>query len=59
MTRCCCCCPHQNAYHGMSLATMGMCGQRTWKQPQPQGFGVHHALNPDPYRGAFGNDGKA
>jgi 4-aminobutyrate aminotransferase-like enzyme len=22
-----------------------------------QGFGVHHALNPDPYRGAFGNDG--
>ncbi len=24
-----------------------------------QGFGVHHALNPDPYRGIFGNDGKA
>jgi hypothetical protein len=24
-----------------------------------QGFGVHHALNPDPYRGVFGNDGKA
>ncbi len=24
-----------------------------------QGFGVHHALNPDPYRGPFGNDGKA
>lgn len=36
---------------------MGTCGQATWKQPMPQGFGVHHALNPDPYRGAFGNDG--
>jgi len=24
-----------------------------------QGFGIHHALNPDPYRGRFGNDGKA
>lgn len=24
-----------------------------------QGFGVHHALNPDPYRGVFGNDGLA
>lgn len=23
-----------------------------------QGFGVHHALNPDPYRGPFGADGK-
>lgn len=24
-----------------------------------QGFGVHHALNPDPYRGVFGDDGHA
>lgn len=23
-----------------------------------QGFGVHHAMNPDPYRGPFGADGK-
>lgn len=22
-----------------------------------QGFGVHHALNPNPYTGNFGNDG--
>lgn len=48
----------RNAYHGMSIGTMGTCGQHTWKQPMPQGFGIHHALNPDPYRGAFGNDGK-
>ncbi len=27
--------------------------------PFAQGFGVHHALNPDPYRGAFANDGPA
>ncbi|KAJ9510182.1 hypothetical protein QJQ45_015654 [Haematococcus lacustris] len=49
----------RNAYHGMSIATMGTCGQHTWKQPMPQGFGIHHALNPDPYRGVFGNDGPA
>lgn len=24
-----------------------------------QNFGVHHALNPDPYRGVFGNNGEA
>ncbi|KAI8475843.1 MAG: alanine-glyoxylate transaminase [Monoraphidium minutum] len=48
----------RNAYHGLSGDTMGLCGQHTWKQPVPQGFGVKHALNPDPYRGAFGNDGK-
>jgi alanine-glyoxylate transaminase/(R)-3-amino-2-methylpropionate-pyruvate transaminase len=48
----------RNAYHGLSGDTMGLCGQHTWKQPLPQGFGVRHALNPDPYRGPFGNDGK-
>eukprot|EP00775_Hariotina_reticulata_P011373 gene11373-11522_t len=48
----------RNGYHGMSEATMGLCGQHTWKQPVPQGFGIRHAMNPDPYRGPFGNDGK-
>jgi len=48
----------RNGYHGMSMETMGLCGQHTWKQPMPQGFGVRHAMNPDPYRGPFGNDGK-
>jgi alanine-glyoxylate transaminase/(R)-3-amino-2-methylpropionate-pyruvate transaminase len=46
----------RNAYHGLSDLTMGACGHGTWKQPVPQGFGVRHALNPDPYRGAFGAD---
>jgi alanine-glyoxylate transaminase/(R)-3-amino-2-methylpropionate-pyruvate transaminase len=47
----------RNCYHGMSPATMGLTAHHTWKYNTPQGFGVHHALNPDPYRGAFGNDG--
>jgi hypothetical protein len=38
---------------------MGMVGQHTWKYPVPQGFGVKHALNPDPYRGRHGNNGEA
>ena len=42
----------RGGYHGMSAATMGLTAHATWKFPQPQGFGVHHALNPDPYRGA-------
>lgn len=49
----------RNAYHGMSMTTMGTCGHSTWKQNVPQNFGIHHALNPDPYRGRFGNDGEA
>lgn len=36
---------------------MGLLGQHTWKCAVPQGAGVHHALNPNPYRGAWGNDG--
>lgn len=38
---------------------MGLLGQHTWKYPVPQGAGVHHALNPNPYRGRHGNDGPA
>jgi len=49
----------RNGYHGMSLGTMGLTAQATWKYPVPQGFGIHHVLNPDPYRGKHGNDGKA
>lgn len=49
----------RNAYHGLSDATMGTVGLATWKYPVPQGFGVRHALNPDPYRGRHGADGAA
>ncbi len=43
----------RNAYHGGSQSTMGLTAHGTWKYPTPQGFGIHHALNPDPYRGPF------
>ncbi|KAL6773797.1 AGT2 [Auxenochlorella protothecoides x Auxenochlorella symbiontica] len=49
----------RNGYHGLTGATMGLMGLHTWKANIPHGFGVHHALNPDPYRGVFGNDGPA
>lgn len=47
----------RNAYHGNASATMGATAQSTWKFNVIQS-GVHHAMNPDPYRGIFGSDGK-
>ncbi|MEM0965993.1 MAG: aminotransferase class III-fold pyridoxal phosphate-dependent enzyme [Verrucomicrobiota bacterium] len=43
----------RNCYHGGSHSTMGLTAHGTWKFNTPQGFGIHHALNPDPYRGPF------
>eukprot|EP00249_Psilotum_nudum_P000760 c12866_g1_i1 orf=312-1760(+) len=48
----------RNAYHGSSIATMGITGQHVFKHGVPQGFGVHHAVNPNPYRGEYGADGR-
>ncbi|GMP86076.1 hypothetical protein CsSME_00039000 [Camellia sinensis var. sinensis] len=47
----------RNAYHGNAAGTMGATGQCNWKFNVVQS-GVHHALNPDPYRGVFGSDGE-
>ncbi|MQL76032.1 hypothetical protein Taro_008422 [Colocasia esculenta] len=47
----------RNAYHGNAAGTMGATGQCNWKFNVVQS-GVHHALNPDPYRGMFGSDGE-
>lgn len=46
----------RNCYHGMSPFVMGVTAHSTWKYPVAQGQGVHHALNPDRYRGPFGYD---
>ena len=46
----------RNAYHGGSASTMGLTAHSTWKYNYPHSFGVHHALNPDPYRGPWGHD---
>jgi alanine-glyoxylate transaminase/(R)-3-amino-2-methylpropionate-pyruvate transaminase len=44
----------RNAYHGGSLAAMGLTSMHTWKFPVSGEGRVHHALNPDPYRSPFG-----
>jgi alanine-glyoxylate transaminase/(R)-3-amino-2-methylpropionate-pyruvate transaminase len=44
----------RNGYHGGSAAPMGLTAHSTWKFNTPQGFGVHHALLPDRYRGPYG-----
>jgi alanine-glyoxylate transaminase / (R)-3-amino-2-methylpropionate-pyruvate transaminase len=46
----------RNCYHGMSQGSMGLTALNTWKYPVGQGFGVHHVMNPNPYRGPFGYD---
>lgn len=44
----------RNAYHGMSPSTMGLTAQGSWNFQIPSGFGIHHVLNPDPFRGPWG-----
>jgi len=44
----------RNGYHGGNASTMGLTAHSTWKFNVPNGFGVHHAVAPDPYRGAYG-----
>jgi len=46
----------RNAYHGVSISTMGLTAHSTWKFPISHGQGVHHVLLPDRYRGPFGFD---
>jgi alanine-glyoxylate transaminase / (R)-3-amino-2-methylpropionate-pyruvate transaminase len=46
----------RNAYHGGNAAGMGLTAHSTWKFNVPHSFGVHHAITPDPYRGAWGRD---
>src|SRR5205809_2611463 len=46
----------RNSYHGGNASGMGMTAHSTWKFNVPHSFGVHHAIAPDPYRGAWGHD---
>ncbi|MBO6575992.1 MAG: aspartate aminotransferase family protein [Rhodothermales bacterium] len=43
----------RNAYHGMSSTSMGLTSHHTWKPVIPQGYRIHHTMNPDPYRNPF------
>ncbi|WOK95497.1 alanine-glyoxylate aminotransferase [Canna indica] len=47
----------RNSYHGNASATMAATAQKIWKFSSTQS-GVHHALNPDQYRGIFGSNGE-
>src|SRR5262245_8543780 len=46
----------RNAYRGGSQVTMGLTGHSTWKHTAPHGFGMHHAVLPDRFRGPYGYD---
>ncbi|XP_075503865.1 alanine--glyoxylate aminotransferase 2 homolog 3, mitochondrial-like [Primulina tabacum] len=46
----------RNGYHGNAAGTMGATAQSSYKFNVVQS-GVHHAQNPDQYRGIFGSDG--
>lgn len=48
----------RNSYHGGNASGMGLTAHRTWKYNVPHSFGVHHAMTPDVYRGAWGRDDK-
>jgi len=43
----------RNGYHGGSPAAMALTSPHTWKYPAQLNTGVHHAINPDPYRSPF------
>ncbi len=43
----------RNCYHGGNMSAMGLTSHSTWKFNVPHSFGVHHAMTPDPYRGAW------
>ncbi|XP_037078458.1 alanine--glyoxylate aminotransferase 2, mitochondrial-like isoform X2 [Pollicipes pollicipes] len=44
----------RNAYHGMGPHGMALTAHSTWKYNVAHMFGVHHAMNADPYRGPWG-----
>jgi alanine-glyoxylate transaminase/(R)-3-amino-2-methylpropionate-pyruvate transaminase len=46
----------RNAFHGSNAAVMGLTAHSTWKFNYPHSFGIHHSINPDPYRGPWGRD---
>ncbi|MEO6003216.1 MAG: aminotransferase class III-fold pyridoxal phosphate-dependent enzyme [Opitutus sp.] len=46
----------RNAYHGGNASGMAVTAHSTWKFNTPHSFGVHHAIAPYPYRGAYGHD---
>ena len=54
---------HTGRHRCLSIWSRSRNGARCWRADvawlASQGFGVHYLMNPDPYRGPFGNDGAA
>ena len=46
----------RNGYHGGTQGSMGLTSYSTWKYSVPHGFGVHHSIVPDRFRGQWGYD---
>jgi len=46
----------RNGYHGGNASGMSVTAHSTWKYNVPHSFGVHHAMEPYPYRGPYGYD---
>jgi alanine-glyoxylate transaminase/(R)-3-amino-2-methylpropionate-pyruvate transaminase len=46
----------RNGYHGGNASGMSVTSHSKWKFNVPHSFGVHHAVAPYPYRGAYGAD---
>ncbi len=43
----------RNSYHGASPFSNTLTSHSTWKYPVNMSGGIHHAVNPDPYRSPF------
>jgi alanine-glyoxylate transaminase/(R)-3-amino-2-methylpropionate-pyruvate transaminase len=43
----------RNSYHGASPSSNTITSHSTWKYPVNVSSGVHHTINPDPYRSPF------
>ncbi|KAF8822739.1 putative Alanine--glyoxylate aminotransferase 2-like protein 1, partial [Cardiosporidium cionae] len=46
----------RGCYHGMTGTAMGLLGSHSWKHYFAQGFGIHRAMNPNPYRSLVKED---
>ena len=49
----------RNAYHGATIGAQSLTGISGFRHNIPLLGGIHHIANPDPYRGAFGDDSAA
>ena len=46
----------RNAYHGATIGAQSLTGISGFRHQMPLLGGIHHVMNPDPYRGVFGDD---